>query len=168
MDKILLLDWDGPISNSRTWKMPGFVDPVAIQLLNDLTNAGWKTVFTSTKRKHYKDENDSVNRVKATSFMRDAGFNVQWYTEWRTDPDYTAMRHLEVATWLMHTEIPEDAIFLVVDDEHFPHELLERGRMVQIYADAHEGIGFLELSKAYKIIKMTDAELEEEFSPEEK
>ena len=161
MDKIILLDWDGPISNSRTWKMRGQVDPVAIQMLNDLTIVGWKTMLTSTIRKNFRSEDP---KAEATAFMRDAGFYVQWYDTWRTNVTYTGLRHLEVAQQLMAMDVPEDAIFLVVDDERFPHEFLQRGRMKQIYARSNDGIDALSIAEAYRVQRMNDQELAREFA----
>lgn len=157
MEKILLLDWDGPISNSRTWKMPGFVDPIAIQLVNDATKAGWKTVLTSTIRNHY----DKVE--EADKFMKLVGLNLNWYAEWRTPTTFTAQRHLEVLQWMSNTDLPEDSVFLVVDDERFPHPILEKGNMVQIHASSHAGIDYLSISEAYHIFEMDDAQLAERF-----
>lgn len=176
MDKIILLDWDGPISNSRTWKMPGCVDPVAIQLLNDLTMNGWRTVLTSTIRKHFRGRTDpedcaevgdeSKALMEAQKFMRAAGFYVQFYPNWRTDPDYTSYRHREVANWMMNNpDIPDNAVFLVVDDEHFPHEMLRLRRMDQVHASSHAGIDYLSISEAYRIGLMTDEQLEQHFKP---
>ena len=174
MDKIILLDWDGPISNSRTWKMPGQVDPVAIQLVNDLTRAGWQTVLTSTIRKNFdrdRDGNsrsDSEARDAAELFMRNRGLHIRWYKpSWRTDRFYTAHRHLEVANWMMNAYLPEDAIFLVVDDERFPHEFLNRGRMRQIYARSDSGIDYLSISEAYRYMEMPDIALDQTFDPPE-
>lgn len=158
MDKILLLDWDGPVSNTRTWKMPGSVDPVAIQLLNDATKAGWKTVLTSTIRKHFETVEE------ATEFMKAVGFNVEWYSEWRTSTRFTSYRHLEVLQWMSDTNIPDDAVFLVVDDERFPREVLESGGIVQIYASSHAGIDYLNIVDAYDIFEMTDAQIAERFN----
>lgn len=157
MDKILLLDWDGPISNSRTWRMPGCVDPVAIQLLNDAMKAGWKTVLTSTIRKNFE------NAEEATKFMNLVGFNVEWWTTWRTGR-FTAQRHLEVLQWMSDTDIPADSIFLVVDDERFPQEILDSGNMEQIYASSHAGIDYLNIVNAYNIFEMDDAALAEHFN----
>lgn len=157
MNKILLLDWDGPVSNSRTWRMPGCIDPVAIQLLNDATKAGWQTVLTSTIRKHFETVEE------ATKFMNRVGFNVEWFEEWRTSPKFTALRHLEVLQWMSNTDLPEDSIFLVVDDERFPREVLEKGHMEQIYASSHAGIDYLNISDAYRIFEMDDAQLAERF-----
>lgn len=165
MHKILLLDWDGPISNSRTWKMPGFVDPVAIQLINDLIAKGWKTVLTSTIRKNFRSEDP---QAEATDFMHAVGFKVQWYDVWRTDPAYVNRRHLEFANFLMqHPDIPEDAVFLVVDDEHYPHEMMDRGRIKQIYARSDSGIDYLSISDAYRIMEMSEAELEDYYKVED-
>lgn len=164
MQKIILLDWDGPVSNTRTWKMPGCVDPVAIQLLNDLTLSGWRTVLTSTVRKNFRSDDP---RAEATDFMRAAGFYVQWYDEWRTDVGYTTYRHLEVARWMMNTELPEDAIFLIIDDEGFPAEFQRGGRMQQIYANSNSGIDYLSISEAYRIMDMNDEQLENHFGQNE-
>src|SRR6185503_8175611 len=166
MDKIILLDWDGPVSNSRTWKMPNSVDPVAVQLLNDLTVAGWKTILTSTIRKHYRGPE---GKGKATDFMKRSGFFVQWYEPlWCSDPDYNShRRHLEVAYMMQNNEFPEDAVFLVIDDEKLPTEFLNTGRMVQIHAQAHSGIDYLDISNAYRIIDMNTPELEAEFGEPE-
>lgn len=162
MTKIILLDWDGPISNSRTWKMPGCADPVAIQLLNDLTLDGWKTLLTSTIRKNFKSD---YPKAEATEFMKRAGFYVQWYDPiWRTDINYTARRHLEVANMLMNHDFPEDTLFLVVDDEKFPHEFLSRGRMHQVYASPNSGIDYLCISRVYHLLRMSDTEFMAEFS----
>ena len=158
MEKILLLDWDGPVSNSRTWKMPGCVDPVAIQLLNDATKAGWKTVLTSTIRKHF----DTVDA--STAFMNAVGFNVEWYKDWRTSPNFTAFRHLEVLQWISDADITDESIFLVVDDERFPPNVLEVGNMEQVYASSHAGIDYLNITKAYDIFEMSDAQLAERFN----
>jgi hypothetical protein len=157
MEKILLLDWDGPVSNSRTWKMPTMVDPVAIQLLNDATKAGWKTVLTSTIRKHYKTVGE------ADEFMKLMGLNLEWYVNWRTPTTFTAKRHLEVLQWMSNTDVPLDSIFLVVDDERFPYEVLERGHMVQIHASSHAGIDYLSIAEAYRIFEMDDTQLAERF-----
>jgi hypothetical protein len=158
MEKILLLDWDGPVSNSRTWKMPGCVDPVAIQLLNDATKTGWKTVLTSTIRTHF----DTVG--EATKFMNLLGFNVEWFKEWRTNPNFKARRHLEVLQWMSDTELHDDAIFLIVDDEEFPYEVREKGHMIQIHASAHAGIGFASIAEAYHIFEMNNTQLAERFN----
>lgn len=157
MEKILLLDWDGPVSNSRTWKMPGFVDPVAIQLLNDAAKAGWKTVLSSTIRKHY----DTVE--EADRFMKAVGLSLEWYSDWRTPTTFTAQRHLEVLQWMSNADINEDAVFLVVDDERFPRALLKSGRMVQIHATSHSGLDYLGISEAYQIFEMDDTQLAEHF-----
>lgn len=174
MDKIILLDWDGPISNSRTWDMPNQVDPVAIQMLNDLTVAGWQTVLTSTIRKHFDKDSagEPTSNMEAlaiaTQFMRDRGFNVRWYKQsWRTDSEYTAKRYLEVATWMMDTDLPEDAVFLAVDDEVFPDEFLSRGRMAQIYANCDEGICSAAIKQAYRYMDMPDIALIQAFEPNE-
>ena len=158
MDKILLLDWDGPISNSRTWRMPGCVDPVAIQLLNDAMKAGWKTVLTSTIRKDFE------NAEEATKFMNRVGFNVEWWTTWRTSTEFVARRHLEVLQWMSDTDIPADSIFLVVDDERFPHPVLEQGNMVQVHATSHAGLDYLSIAEAYHIFEKDNAQLAERFN----
>lgn len=170
MEKIIFLDWDGPVSNTRTWKMPGQVDPVAIQLLNDLTVAGWKTVLSSTIRAHFFCDDlggpraSEQAREAATQFMRDRGFNVRWYEySWCTSIERITKRHLEVVQWMMDTPLPEDAVFMVIDDEHFPHDLLERGRMTQCHARSDSGIDYLSISEAYRIGEMTDAQLAEHF-----
>ena len=171
MDKIILLDWDGPISNSRTWRMPKQVDPVAIQMLNDLTVAGWKTVLTSTVRKHFfADDSGNIRSdaealEMATQFMRDAGFMVQWYSpgNWCTDPGYTSKRYLEVANWLMNTEFDDTTIMLVVDDERFPAEFIQRGKMQQIHANCDSGIDYLALNEAYSYAEMPELALCQSF-----
>lgn len=165
MDKILLLDWDGPVSNSRTWRMPGCVDPVAIQMLNDAMKAGWRTVLTSTIRKNF----DTLGQ--ATEFMNRVGFNVQWYENseeefpnWRTSPHFTAHRHLEVLQWMSDSDIPSESIFLVVDDEDFPADVLSLGNMVQIQATPHTGLDHMNISKAYRIFEMDSAQLSAHFN----
>lgn len=174
MEKIIFLDWDGPVSNTRTWKMPGYVDPVAIQMLNDLTVAGWKTVLSSTIRTHFwTDEagnlcTEEKSKEAATKFMRDVHFNVRWYEKsWCTSIINRAKRHIEVVQWLMDTNVPTDAVFMVIDDEHFPHELLKRGRMEQCYARTDAGIDYMSISEAYRIGEMTDVQLEAHFDTAE-
>lgn len=163
MNKIILLDWDGPVSNSRTWKMPGCVDPVAIQLLNDLTAKGWKTVLTSTIRKNFRSADP---KAEATEFMNKVGFKVNWYSEWRTDPDNVTRRHIEVAVFFQQTEVPEDAVFLVIDDERFPHAFLDSGKMIQIHATPNSGIDYLDIERAYHLMALTDDELKAEYEDE--
>lgn len=164
MEKIILLDWGGPVCNARTSMMPNQVDPVAIQMLNDLTAAGWKTVLTSDVRQTFESD-DPLKEAK--EFMRRAGFFVQFADHWRTDPNVINTRHLEVAALIQVADFPDDAVFLVVDDLHFPHEFLRRGRMSQIHASTTGGIDYLSLSEAYRIMAMSDAELDEHFTPEE-
>lgn len=166
MDKIILLDWDGSVSNSRTWRMPNSVDPVAIQLLNDLTVAGWKTILTSTIRKNFRSANP---QAEATDFMKRCGFYVQWFAPecWRTDPAFVSRRHIEVASMFQQHDFAEDSIFLIIDDERFPQDFLNMGRRVQIHAQSHSGIDYLDLSNAYKIIDMNTPELEVEFGESE-
>ncbi len=162
LTKILFLDWDGPVSNSRTWKMPNHVDPVAIQLLNDADKAGWEIVISSTIRKH-----DCDTAEKARKFLDDHGIHTMLYDfedeGFRTDPVYTAPRHLEIANHLMHTDYPENTIFLVVDDEHIPHDFLDSAPMKQIYARSDSGIDYLSISDAYRIFSMSDEQLAVEF-----
>lgn len=158
MQKILFLDWDGPVSNSRTWHMPGFVDPVAVKLLNDATKAGWQVCLSSTIRKDFQ------NVDEAMQFMEASGLHLNFAEAWRTDSDYTNRRHLEIANHLMKTEYEEDVVFLVVDDELIPVEMLECGRMMQLKASSHAGLDYLSISKAYQIFKMNDVALNKEFS----
>lgn len=166
MDKIILLDWDGPISNSRTWKMPSGVDPVAVRLLNVLTAAGWQLVLTSTIRKNFwRDaKTEAEARQEATAHKVRAGIFPQWYHSWCTDPDFTSKRHLEVAQWMMNTPFDADAVFLVIDDEAFPPEFLQGGRMRQLKADSSEGLGHQALHRGFSLVDMTDAELEKHFA----
>lgn len=163
MDKILLLDWGGPVINNRTWKMPGSVDPVAIKLLNDLTVAGWLTVFTSDMRNQFDGDNP---KQKALEYFTSVGFYPQFYKDLWLPGNYgTGLRHLDTASWMAENadDIPDDAVFLIIDDHRFPREMLDRGRMVQIYARSDSGLDYLSISEAYSIVEMNEEELEDHF-----
>jgi hypothetical protein len=164
--KILLLDWDGPMSNNRTWKMPAKCDPVAIQLVNDAIVAGWEVCLTSTIRKNFLPTDGSNERkaqFAATEFMRAAGIHIKWASPWRSDTGFVAHRHIEVKA-LIDTEcFPEDAVFLVVDDENFPYEMRQTCRMFQVNARSDSGIDYLSISEGYRFMEMSDEELEDYF-----
>ncbi len=172
MKKILLLDWDGPMSNNRTWKMPAKCDPVAVQLVNDAIVAGWEVCLTSTIRKHFEPTDGSNERKAqkaATEFMRSAGINIKWASMWRTDPGFTARRPVEVAAALdaEQERFPEDAVFMIVDDEDFPYEMRQGCRMFQVNARSDSGIDYLSISEAYRFMEMSDQELNDYFKPDE-
>lgn len=167
MDKIILLDWGGPVINNRTWKMPGAVDPVAIKLLNDLTALGWKTVVTSDIRNQFDGDNP---KQKALEYFTSVGFFPQFYSDlWLMGNYGTGLRHLDVASWMSENslDIGEDAVFLVIDDDDFPSDFLIKGRMTQLRARSTEGLDYLTISEGYRIGEMSDAELETFFNPDD-
>lgn len=123
---VVLLDWDGPLSNSRTWGMPFNLDPVAVLLLNDLYKTGCLTVLTSTIRSQFK------NRAGAQKFMAERGIQVRWFstesvgfavnddTCWRTD-SMVGKRDWEFGCWhAKHAiHVPLEFRFMAVDDEKY-------------------------------------------------
>jgi hypothetical protein len=167
MLKIILLDWDGPISNSRTWNMPGFVDPVAVQLFNQAMENGWLTVLVATRRKHYSASDEAGEKMLAQAELR-----INWFDEqgsfWRTDPDFVAERHLEFLQWYSDAPLPEDeeVVFLSFDDEKYPQFVSENMKFAQFPICANEGIGSRSLKAMRDLIKMTDEELAAHFNME--
>lgn len=156
MKKLILLDWDGPVSNSRTWHVPHHVDPVAVQLLAQAWDNGWEVVLTSTIRKHY------INAAQATEDFNKKGIHVQFFDDpkyWRTDPGFTTKRHLEFMQWYSEVEFDEPVVFLVIDDEDYPAVVTENIPLLQYDVSGDEGIGSRALRAFRDIICMNDDEL---------
>src|SRR6478736_5564168 len=159
MQKILFLDWDGPISNSRTWSMPHNIDPVAVQLLNEAFINGWQFVLTSIIRNNMK------NVTEASRFMDDRGIGYQWFDVenelWRTSTRLVTARYLEILQWMHDAEnlIEDEAVFISLDDETLPDPMCRRLRITQFPICADEGIGHKSLDAYRTIIRSTNSQL---------
>lgn len=156
---IILIDWDGPISNFRTRLMPKDADPVAVNLLNRFFYAGAEAVLTSTIRKHFRGIDP---KSEGTERMNSAGIAVKWYESdmcddaWRTCPDYTGRRHDEFMKWF-HQRTPlepnPNLVFIAFDDETFPDSVKKVHNIIQPKIDINNGITYLGVSELKDFLK---------------
>jgi hypothetical protein len=164
MHKIIFLDWSGPMSNARSTYMPHCVDPIAVDLIHKAAKAGWFFVLSSDVREQFNSS------AEAEEWMKERGVNIRFWDEqgdgWRTPPQIAA-RTTEIAMWMQANAVPDDAIFVVIDDMYIDREFMKRCRMNQINANSTVGIDYLSLMDGHRWFQMTDAQLEVEFCVED-
>lgn len=149
---VILLDWDGPISNSRTWSMCGQIDPVAVKMVNDIVDAGGELVLTSTIRK-------DMDYEEATQRLTAVGFNVKWFAHkgkivWRTNPFFTDYREVEFLNWLVEEDIADSSSpinFVAIDDEVYSMDVRHKHRVFQPWpCSSSEGLSSRAISQCYR------------------
>lgn len=115
-EKIIFLDFDGPLSNPRVILYAGHdnaIDPVAIGALNNLCEAtGIKIVCTSTRTIPGNQENFE----ETVAMLALAGLNPEHlHKDWSCFYDMVTPRKAHICQWL--SEHPEVTHYAIIDDE---------------------------------------------------
>ena len=111
-EKILFLDWDGPIANWRQmFSNPAMVDSAAVGLINALTSAGFKTVMCATMRTSFNSPKELER------FCKLHGIRISAHILWRTGCEM--IRHDQAIYNYLSTYYTDrsETEIVVLDDE---------------------------------------------------
>jgi len=146
MEKVLFLDFDGPMIPRRAYYLPkqtlivSKFDPVAVALLNSvLDETGAKLVISSTWGKQGKDI------VKPTLEENGISWN-RVHEDWVTPRKFSSTREMEIKMWLdKHRDITHWAS---LDDENLELD----GRNVKVSFD--DGVQMCHYHKLLELLEV--------------
>lgn len=153
-NRIIFLDWDGPMIPVRAILLPtqtqpySIFDPIAVSMINVLLElSGAKIVISSTWA--------MKGLVACRHTMERNGLNpIHLHTDWRTPRKLSSYRINEIHWWL--EEHPETTHYVAFDDEYIDKEKLPG----YVRCSAYDGISyqnFLEAKVLLDIATESDA-----------
>jgi hypothetical protein len=115
-EKIIFLDFDGPLSNPRVVLYGGYdnaLDPVAVTALNNVCSyTGAKIVCTSTRTAPHSAE----NYAETQALLEAAGLDLRHlHQDWSCFYDMDSPRKTHIKKWL-HAH-PQVKHYAIIDDE---------------------------------------------------
>ena len=148
-NKIIFLDFDGPLSNARVTLSYGdddYMDPVALGALNNICEAsGTKIVCTSTRAVVF-----SGHREDCLWRFKQAGLDISHvHHDWSCNDDNGGNRYQQIETWLK--QHPGVTHYAVVDDENV-RNINGRNHPKLVKTSMYDGISFKDYEKIARLL----------------